>query len=500
MFSSRTSHFVRIAGLIFSAAILAACNSAGGGASSTASANEGKLPITTRSDEARQEFLKGRDLAERLLAQESLPHFDKALSLDPEFALAELARANNSPTAKDFLEHLKKAVSLADKASAGEKLLILATEAASNGDAAKQKDYLEKLIAAYPGDQRAQFNLANYYFGQQELDQAIDHYKKTTSLDPNYSGAYNVLGYAYRQQGDYASAEQAFKKYVELIPNDPNPYDSYAELLLKMGRFEESQEQYHKALAIDPHFAASRFGLAGALLYTGKPSEAQAELQKMVEQARNDGERRTAYFGMAVVASDSSKFDQALLAMDKEYAVAEKINDVVSMAADLQARGNILAEVPRYDEAQRQFDHSFQMIEGSSQSQEVKDNSRLLHEFNLAAISIGKKDFTAARAHTEEFRKGAGARNNAAQERQSHELAGRIALGEKDYPKAIAELEQANLQDPRNLYRLSQAYDGNGNSTKARDYLTRSADFNSLPALNYAFVRQRAKKMAAQKG
>ena len=49
-----------------------------------------------------------------------------------------------------------------------------------------------------------------------------------------------MLGYAYRQEGDYANAEQAFKKYIELIPNDPNPYDSYAELLLKMGKFDES--------------------------------------------------------------------------------------------------------------------------------------------------------------------------------------------------------------------------------------------------------------------
>ena len=31
--------------------------------------------------------------------------------------------------------------------------------------------------------------------------------------------------------------------------------------------------------------------------------------------------------------------------MDKEYAVAEKKNDVAAMAADLQAKGNIIAEM-----------------------------------------------------------------------------------------------------------------------------------------------------------
>jgi tetratricopeptide (TPR) repeat protein len=496
MSQGKTLHLVWTASILASAALIA-CNQTSG--HTTAAAADGKLPISTRSDEARQEFLQGRDLSERLLGQESVQHFDKALSLDPEFASAELARANNSPTAKEFFEHQKKAVSLADKTSEGEKLLILANEAGANGDTEKQKNYLEKLSAAYPSDERVQFNLATYYFGQQELDPAIEHYKKASEIAPNYSPTYNLLGYAYRQQGDFASSEQAFKKYVELIPNDPNPYDSYAELLLKMGRFEDSQTEYRKALAVDPHFQPSHFGLAGALLYAGKPEDAQAELQKMADQARNDGELRTAYFGMAVIASDGGKFDKALQAMEKEFAVAQKSNDVMSMAADLQAEGNILAETSRYDEVQRRFERSFQLVQGSSQSQKIKDNAKLQHEFGLAEIAVWKNDFSAAKTHAEEFRKGAAATKNSAQMKQAHELAGRIALGEKDYATAIAEIEQTNLQDPRNLLRLGQAYRAKGDAAKAHDYLTKAADFNSLPALNYSFIRLKAQKLAAEK-
>jgi len=398
---------------------------------SAATTDAAKIPITTKSEEARKEFLLGRDLSDRLLGQESLQHFDKAIALDPDFASAELALANNSATAKDFFDHQKKAMKLADKVSEGEKLLILANEAGANGDVVKQKEYLEKLVAAYPNDERAQFTLANYYFGQQELDEAIAHYQKTTTLAPAYSPAYNVLGYAYRQEEHYADAEQAFRKYIELIPNDPNPYDSYAELLLKMGRFEDSLAQYHKALSIDPHFVPSHFGIAADQMYLGKPEEATAELQRMVEQARNDGELRTAFFGMAVVATDSGKLDQALKAMDKEYAVAEKKNDVTSMAADLQAKGNILVEMSNYDEATRQFDRSLQLMLTSSLSQDIKENATLLQHFDLAGIAIAKKDYAAARSHAEEFRRGAEATKNPAQMKQAHELSGRIALGEK---------------------------------------------------------------------
>ena len=484
--------------LVLSITTWLGCNKAGNGGQSVAAASEGaKIPITTKSEEARTEFLEGRDLSERLLGQESLQHFDKAIALDPDFAFAEMARANNSPTAKEFFEHQMKASILVEKASEGEKLLILANEAGANGEVVKQKDYLDKLVAAYPNDERAQFNLANYYFGQQDYAQAIVHYKKATELAPAYSPAYNVLGYAYRQQGDYADAEQAFKKYVELIPADPNPYDSYAELLLKMGRFDDSVAQYRKALSIDPHFVPSHFGLSAALLYQGKPDEATAELQKMADQARNDGETRTALFGMAVVAADRGQWNESIQAIDKEYGVAEKKNDNASMAADLQAKGNILAAMQKFDDAAHEYERSLQLTESSNLSQEIKDNAKLQHHFNLASVALGKKDYAAAKRHAEQFLKGAEASKNPAQLKQAHELAGRIALAEKDYDKAIAELGQANDQNPLNLFRLSQAYRAKGDSAKAQEYGQKAAEFNSLPMLNYAFVRAKAQQMVA---
>jgi tetratricopeptide (TPR) repeat protein len=489
---STTYLLASIAALCLAAS--SACNQAKSPSSASASSEGGKIPITAKSEEAKNEFLQGRALAEKLLATDSLPHFDRAIALDPEFAVAELARANASPTAKEFFEHQQKATSLADKASEGEKLLILANQAAANADPTKQKEYLEKLVSEYLGDERAHFTLGGFYFGQNDFARAVEHCKKAAEIAPNYSPAYNILGYSYRQQGDYANAEQAFKKYIELIPNDPNPYDSYAELLLKMGKFDDSIAQYRKALSVDPHFMASRFGISADLTYQGKPAEANAELQQIIDQARNDGDTRLALFGMAVVASDSGKFDQAAQAIDKEFAVAEKKNDAPSMAADLQAKGNILLEARKYAEAQKAFDRSLQITQGSNLSQEVKDNAARVHHFNLTMIAVGKNDLTTAKAEAEEFRKAAEAAKNPAQIRQTHELAGVIALAEKKYDDAIAELEQASQQNPRNLYRLYEAYQAKGDTAKAQEYRTKAANFNPLPQLPYAFVRAKAQK------
>src|SRR6201981_3777318 len=124
---AHAAQFLRVAVLLIVGSGVA-CKTGTGTQSVSASAGGGMIPFTTKSDDARKEFLEGRDLSERLLGQESLQHFDKAIALDPDFALAEWARANNSPTAKEFFAHQLKASILADKASEGEKLLILAND------------------------------------------------------------------------------------------------------------------------------------------------------------------------------------------------------------------------------------------------------------------------------------------------------------------------------------------------------------------------------------
>ena len=95
----------------------------------------------------------------------------------------------------------------------------------------------------------------------------------------------------------------------------------------------------------------------------GKPDDAAAELQKISEKARSDGERRTALFGMTVLAIDRGQMDKALEEVDKQYALGEKTSDVPAMAGDLQLKGNILLEMGKYDEGEGAFERTLKMTE-----------------------------------------------------------------------------------------------------------------------------------------
>jgi tetratricopeptide (TPR) repeat protein len=198
-----------------------------------------------------------------------------------------------------------------------------------------------------------------------------------------------------------------------------------------------------------------------------------------------------------VVAADSGKLDQALAEVEKQYALGEKSNDVPAMAGDLQLKGNVLLEMGRHDDAKQAYDQALKLTSESNLSKEIKDNAALFHHYNLARVAVAKKDLTTAKTETEAFRKGAEAAKNANQLKQAHELAGRIALEEKNYDAAIAELAQANQQNPDVLYLVGQAYQGKGDTSRAKENFTKAAKFNSLPQLNYAFVRNKAEKALA---
>jgi tetratricopeptide (TPR) repeat protein len=456
---------------------------------------DGKMPITTKSEKAREYYLQGRDLQEKLRGQNARPFFEKAIEEDPEFALAYLNLSFVVPSVKEFFANLDKAKALADKVSEGERWWIMGVEAEVNAYPMEQRELYQKLVEAYPNDERAHNLLGNNHFGQQEWELAIEQYQKATGINPDFSQPYNQLGYAHRFLENYSEAEAAFKKYIELIPDDPNPYDSYAELLMKMGKYDASIESYQKALEQDPNFVASHIGIATNLNFKGKHEEARKQLQRLYDIARNDGERRAALLAMAVSYVDQGNTDAALEQQDKQYALAEKINDAGAMSGDLAIMGTILLEAGRLDEALTKFDKAVEVAEGSNLSEAVKDNTRRGYLFKSARVALKKGDMETAEHRAQEFHQEVKAINNPFQIRLAHELAAQIALEEKEYDKALEGLQQANRQNPYNFYRMALAYRGKGEKSEAKEQLKAVVKFNGLNNLNYAFIRQKAKQM-----
>jgi tetratricopeptide (TPR) repeat protein len=457
----------------------------------------GKIPITTSSEEARQLYLKGRDLAEKLRFTDSRKLFEAAAAKDASFALAQVGLANTSGTAKEFFEAVGKAVALTGKVSEPERLIVQGLEAGAKGEVVRQKECYTKLTAAYPSDARGFNLLGGHYFGQQDYPAAIAAYTRATVIDPSFSQPYNQLGYAYRFTEKYPEAEQAFKKYIELIPGDPNPYDSYAELLMKTGRFEESIKNYEKALSLDPNFVASYIGIGNNQMFMGRGADARKTFARLTAVARNDGEKRQALFWTAVSYVHEGSTDLALAEVQKEAAIAEALKDGASLSADLNLMGNILLEAGQPDAALAKFAQQADVIAKADVPPEVKEAARRNALFSEGRVALAKKDIATAKAKATAYGTQVAIKKVPFEVRLHHELLGQIALEEKNPATAVAELEQANQQDPRVLYLLAVALQAKGESVKARAIGAKAADFNGLAA-NYAYVRTKAKGMLAK--
>ncbi len=461
--------------------------------------DDGKIPITTSSKEARELYLRARDLQDKFLIQESRRVLEQAVALDPDFALAYRDLAFAQPSAKGFFEKFNKARELVDKVSEGERLWILANEAGINGDPVKQEEYFRQLVEKYPKGERAYNALGVFFFGQQKYNKAIVEFRKATELAPDFSPPYNMLGYANRTLENYGEAEAAFQKYIKLNPVDPNPYDSYAELLLKMGRFEESIKTYNKALMVKPDFVPSHGGIAANLTYEGKYDEAREQLKKFYDIAKDDGQRRTALFITAMTYIDEGKYKEALAAIKEQHALAENINDTAAMAGDLGIMANILYEQGRYDDALERYRTSLRLIMDSELSSEIKANAKRFFLYNDARITMKKGDLKAAETKCEAHLEQTTEAENLNQIRLSHELTGMLALEQKNYAKALEEFQQGNQQNPYNLYRIALAFQGQKNDQKAEKYFKKAAEFHSLLNMNYAFARTKAEKMIGGK-
>ena len=456
----------------------------------------GKIPVTTMSKEAREAFLMGRDLAERLQAQESKQYFEKAVELDPEFALAWMQLSFTQPSAKEFFATFDKAKEFAAKASEAENLWIMGVDAGVNGKPMEQRKHYTKMVELYPMDERAQTLLGNNYFAQQEYDAAIGYFEKALEINPDFSQPYNQLGYSYRFLKKYDEAAGVFEKYIALIPDDPNPYDSYAELLMKMGKFDESIENYQKALEQNPNFVASFVGIALNYNWKGEHMKARETLTKLLENARTDGEKRTVYFNMALSLIDQGVFDQALEEIGKQYAIAEAIEDPANMSNDLGIMGNILFEMGKFDEAQAKFDEAYKIVQESELAADVKANNSRFYLFNTARVALRKNDLETAKAKSAEFMTAVTEIDNPNQIRLAHQMEGCIAMAEKDFEKAAAELLQANFNfNPYNYYRLGMAYKGLEDMENAQANFKMAAEYWGLDGLNYAFCRAKALKM-----
>ena len=249
--------------------------------------------VTTSSMDAYNNFLRGRESYEKLYNDDARRFLQKAVQLDPTFAVAYLYLAWTHVRLRDIKaqnEAFEKAKIFSYKATHKERLYIEAAYAqAIERDVGKRIRILKQIAQGYPKEKRAHHLLASCYRGKKQFYQAVAEYNKVLDLDPKYGWAMNELAYMYTDIEDFEQASEYFNRYRSISPGDANPIDSMAELYFRMGKLDKAIAKYKEALEVKPDFYYAYWEIAYVYALKEDYSESLKWIDLYIEKAPSFG-------------------------------------------------------------------------------------------------------------------------------------------------------------------------------------------------------------------
>jgi serine/threonine protein kinase len=363
------------------------------------------IDLTTNSMAAYDFYLKARQAHENFFYADAREYAEKAVALDPTFALAYyvLARAAggllDDPAANNALE---KAKVYSTRATERERLFIEAKYAGSiERDPAKEIRLLKELTVKYAEDKEAHCELGLSFFSSDRNSEAIGELEKAIAIDPRYGFAVNQLGYAYARAGDFAKAAQSFERYAELNPGLPNPVDSIAEMNLFMGKLDEAAAKYREVLAIKPEFWNAYPGLAYVYALKEDYGEAGRWLEEYPKKAPVQWANLDAPYIKGVHDHLLGRLDRSLSDFLFNRSQAEKLKYPSGVAYIDWTMGFLYTDRGEFDKAVAAFRSS--MDSNIKEDPSRRANYAADYSFSLGWVELKKGNLEAVKTHLTEM-------------------------------------------------------------------------------------------------
>jgi predicted O-linked N-acetylglucosamine transferase (SPINDLY family) len=133
--------------------------------------------------------------------------------------------------------------------------------------------------ATHQEDAQQILQLGNMSAAQGQMDQAIAHYERALSLNPDYVEAHNNLGLALATQGRMDQAIAHYERALSLRP-DALIHNNLGNALAAQGRMDQAIAQYEHTLSLRPDYVEAHSNLGNALAAQGRADQAIAHYER----------------------------------------------------------------------------------------------------------------------------------------------------------------------------------------------------------------------------
>lgn len=389
--------------------------------------------ITSSSPEAYRYYSEGRNYHLIGENRKSIELMERAIAIDPEFAMAYRSLAvsyNNLALFAEREKYIQKAMELVDRLSDRERYMIEG-DFYYNSEKTYDKslEAYEELLELYPNDDIVNHNLALTYQALGDWDRAIERYEVCRQVTTDFIYTYTQLADMYSRKNMYEKSNEVLEEYLNNVADHLMVHHNLAYNYIDLGKLDHALAEVEKAFYLDPTYyenfmirgdiytikgefikaeqqfnklfesgepvaqALARRNLTRLFMSQGKFAEADTRRKRGLDQIKSSGQNRwlsSALVGGAYQTLRTGDYTEALEACAESWALSEKIGFLGNQRQALHVKGMTLLAMGSVTEAKQVAAQLKTMIDEGLHKKAIKFYYHLMGYIELESENYSK--------------------------------------------------------------------------------------------------------------